>query len=64
MISIRVRDAQLEQNTCKYFNTREAAEKAYEATKDNLILDNCPVEVTWSKPIDRHIHRSVEIINI
>lgn len=39
-----------------HFNTREAAEKAYEATKDNLILDNCHVEVTWSKPIDRHIH--------
>jgi len=39
-----------------HFNTREAAEKAYEATKDNLILDGCPVEVTWSKPIDRHIH--------
>ena len=40
-----------------HFNSREAAEKAYEATKDNLILDNCHVEVTWSKPIDRHIHR-------
>lgn len=39
-----------------HFNSREAAEKAYEATKDNLILDNCHVEVTWSKPIDRHIH--------
>ena len=43
-----------------HFNTREAAEKAYEATKDNLILDNCHVEVTWSKPIDRHIHRFVK----
>jgi len=39
-----------------HFNSREAAETAYEATKDNLILDKCHVEVTWSKPIDRHIH--------
>ena len=39
-----------------HFNTRQAAERAYEATKEHLILDNCRVEVTWSKPIDRHIH--------
>ena len=39
-----------------HFNTRGAAERAYEATKEHLILDNCRVEVTWSKPIDRHIH--------
>lgn len=39
-----------------HFQTREAAERAYEATKDKLILDGCLVEVTWSKPIDRHIH--------
>jgi len=36
-----------------HFNTREAAEKAYKATKDDFILNKCPVEVTWSKPIDR-----------
>ena len=34
-----------------HFQTREAAERAYEATKDKLILDGCLVEVTWSKPI-------------
>jgi len=39
-----------------HFATREAAEKAYEATKDKLVLDNCRVEVTWSKPIDRQAH--------
>ena len=39
-----------------HFNTRGAAERAYEATKEHLLLDNCRVEVTWSKPIDRHIH--------
>ena len=39
-----------------HFSTREAAVRAYEATKEHLILDNCRVEVTWSKPIDRHIH--------
>jgi len=39
-----------------HFVSREAAEKAYETTKNKLILDNCHVEVTWSKPIDRHIH--------
>jgi len=36
-----------------HFKTREAAEKAFEATKDNFVLNKCPVEVTWSKPIDR-----------
>lgn len=39
-----------------HFHTREAAEKAYETTKEHLILDNCLLEVSWSKPIDRHIH--------
>jgi len=39
-----------------HFNTREAAEKAYKATKDDFILNKCPVEVTWSKPIDRLTH--------
>jgi len=39
-----------------HFLTREAAEKAYEATKDNLILDNSCIEVTWSKPINQQIH--------
>lgn len=39
-----------------HFNTREAAEIAYEAVKDQLVIDNCDIEVTWSKPIDRHIH--------
>lgn len=39
-----------------HFTTREAAEKAYEATKDKLVLDDCRVEVTWSKPIDRQAH--------
>merc|ERR1719228_262764 len=39
-----------------HFNTREAAEKAYEATKDDFILNKCPVEVTWSKPINRLTH--------
>ena len=39
-----------------HFNTHEAAERAYEATKENLFLDNCRIEVTWSKPTDRHIH--------
>ena len=39
-----------------HFKTREAAEKAFEATKDKLILDDCHVEVTWSKPIDRQAH--------
>ena len=38
-----------------HFTTREAAEKAYEATKDKLVLDDCRVEVTWSKPIDRQV---------
>ena len=36
-----------------HFQTREAAERAYEATKDKLILDGCLVEVTWSKPIGK-----------
>lgn len=39
-----------------HFTTREAAEKAYEATKNKLVLDDCRVEVTWSKPIDRQAH--------
>ena len=39
-----------------HFQTREAAEKAFEETKDNLILNNCQIEVSWSKPIDRQIH--------
>ena len=39
-----------------HFLTREAAEKAYEATKDNLILDNFPVEITWSKPVNQQVN--------
>ena len=39
-----------------HFLTREAAELAYEQTKNGLVLDNVPVEVSWSKPIDRQIH--------
>ncbi len=39
-----------------HFITREAAEMAYESTKEGIFLDGCKVEVSWSKPIDRQIH--------
>lgn len=39
-----------------HFQTREAAERAFEATKDNFVLNRCPIEVTWSKPIDPYTH--------
>lgn len=39
-----------------HFNTRDAAERAFKATKDDLLIDNCQIEVSWSKPIDRQLH--------
>ena len=39
-----------------HFISREAAEMAYESTKDGIFLDGCKVEVSWSKPIDQQIH--------
>ena len=47
-----------------HFVTREAAEKAYETTKDNLILDNCLIEVTWSKPVNHQVHNQKKQKNL
>ena len=40
-----------------HFNTREQAEEAYNNTRNGIYIDGCQVEVAWSKPVDRQIHR-------
>ena len=43
-----------------HFSTRDAAEKALAGVKvtygKDLLLDDANVEVTWSKPVDKHIY--------
>ena len=39
------------------FSTREQAELAYENTKNSLYMGGHLVEVNWSKPVDRQVHR-------
>ena len=43
-----------------HFSSRDAAEKALAAINLNygqyLLLDGAEVEVTWSKPVDKHIY--------
>lgn len=39
-----------------HFQSREAAQEAFDKTNGHLYLHNCLIEVNWSKPIDRQIH--------